>query len=52
MRMYVAIRDAFDGTRRLLEDYVREGRGDVKLHTVPDHGRVVRLLPRRIAGSS
>ena len=34
--VYVAIRDAFDTTRRLLEDYVREARGDVKLHTVPE----------------
>jgi ribosomal subunit interface protein len=48
--VYVAIRDAFDGTRRLLEDYVREGRGDVKLHTVPDHGRVARLLPAQDCG--
>ena len=40
--VYVAVRDAFDTTRRLLEDYTREARGDVKLHTVPDHGRVVR----------
>ena len=36
--VYVAIRDAFDTTRRLLEDHVREARGDVKLHAVPDHG--------------
>src|SRR6516162_503923 len=48
--VYVAIRDAFDTTRRLLEDYVREARGDVKLHAVPDHGRVVRLLPEQNCG--
>jgi ribosomal subunit interface protein len=48
--VYVAIRDAFDATRRLLEDHVRQGRGDVKLHTVPDHGRIVRLLPDRDCG--
>ena len=48
--VYVAIRDAFDATRRLLEDYVRQGRGDVKLHAVPDHGRIARLLPDRDCG--
>ncbi len=48
--VYVAIRDAFDTTRRLLEDHVREARGDVKLHTVPDHGRVARLLPEQNYG--
>jgi len=48
--VYVAIRDAFDATRRLLEDYVRERRGDVKLHMVPDHGWVVRLMPEQNCG--
>ena len=48
--VYVAIRDAFDATRRLLEDHVRKGRGDVKLHAVPDHGRIARLLPDRDCG--
>ena len=48
--IYVAIRDAFDTTRRLLEDYAREVRGDVKLHAVPDHGRVARLLPEQNCG--
>lgn len=48
--VYVAIRDTFDATRRLLEDYVREGRGGVKLHEVPDHGRIARLLPDRNCG--
>jgi ribosomal subunit interface protein len=43
--VYVAIRDAFDALRRLLEDHIREDRGDVKLHAVPDHGQVARLLP-------
>jgi ribosomal subunit interface protein len=41
---YVAVRDAFDAVRRLVEDYVRERRGEVKLHGVPDHGRVARLI--------
>jgi hypothetical protein len=43
-------RDAFDTTRRLLEDHVREARGDVKMHTVPDHGRIARLLPEQNCG--
>jgi ribosomal subunit interface protein len=47
---HVAVRDAFDAVRRLLEDYVRERRGDVKLHAVPDHGRVSRLLAERDCG--
>lgn len=41
--VYVAIRDAFDATKRQLEDYVREVRGKVKVHEPPPHGRVVRL---------
>jgi ribosomal subunit interface protein len=48
--VYVAIREAFDTTRRLLEDYAREARGDVKLHVVPDHGRIARLLPQQNCG--
>jgi ribosomal subunit interface protein len=43
--VYVAIRDAFDAAGRQLEDYVRKIRGRVKRHTVPDHGKVVRLYP-------
>ena len=35
---------------RLLEDHVREARGDVKLHAVPDHGRITRLLPEQDCG--
>ena len=46
----MAIRDSFDTTRRLLEDYVREARGNVKLHAVPDHGRIARLLPEQNCG--
>ena len=48
--VYVAIRDAFDTTRRLLEDYVREARGNVKLYAVPDHGLIARLLPEQNCG--
>lgn len=42
--LYVAIRDAFNAASRQLEDYVRKQRGDVKTHTGPDQGRVVRLF--------
>ena len=48
--VYVAIRDAFDAARRLLEDHVRERRREVKLHAVPDHGRIARLLPAQNCG--
>jgi ribosomal subunit interface protein len=30
--VYVALRDAFDSARRVLQDYAREQRGDVKHH--------------------
>jgi hypothetical protein len=32
---YVALRDAFDGMRRRIEDQVRVTRGDVKQHSAP-----------------
>ena len=48
--VYVAIRDAFDAARRVLEDHVRERRGEVKVHAVPDHGRIARLLPEQNGG--
>ncbi len=43
--LLVAIRDAFDAMRRQLEDYVRQHRGDVKVHEAPPHGRVSKLFP-------
>lgn len=39
----VAVREAFDATRRRLEDFAREQRGTVKAHEVPAHGEVVEL---------
>ena len=33
--VYVALRDAFDSTARQLEEVVREKRGDVKAHEMP-----------------
>ena len=41
--VFVALRDAFDAAKRQLEDVVREKRGDVKVHAVPQHGQIVRL---------
>jgi cold shock CspA family protein/ribosome-associated translation inhibitor RaiA len=40
--IWVAIRDAFDAARRQIEDHARIFRGEVKLHTAPDHGRIIR----------
>ena len=42
--VYVALRDAFDSAKRQLEEIARVKRGDVKVHEVPQHGTVVRLL--------
>ncbi len=41
----IAIRDAFDEARNLLEDYVRRRQGQVKAHRPIPHGRVARLFP-------
>lgn len=41
---HVAVRDAFDAAARQLQDHAREWRGDVKSHTEPPHGRVVKLF--------
>lgn len=40
----VAVRDAFDATRRQLEDHARTARGDIKTHETPSHGRIARLF--------
>jgi ribosome-associated translation inhibitor RaiA/cold shock CspA family protein len=40
----VAIRDAFDTVKRRLEDYVRQQRGQTKLHEPLVQGRVVQLF--------
>jgi len=42
--VYVALRDAFDSVARQLEEVVREQRGDVKVHDVPGHGTVKRII--------
>ncbi len=45
--IHVAIRDAFDATRRQLEDHVRRSRGQTKAHELPDYGRIARLFPEQ-----
>ncbi len=45
--IYVAVRDAFDAARRLIEDYERKRRGAVKHHETPPRARVVRLFPEK-----
>ena len=42
--VYVALRDAFDAAKRQLEEIVRLKRGDVKIHELPQHGKVARLF--------
>jgi len=42
--VYVALRDAFDSAKRQLEEIARLKRGDVKIHEVPQHGKIVRLF--------
>ena len=42
--IYVAMRDAFDAAARKLEDVARTQRGDVKVHEMPQHGKVTRLF--------
>jgi len=48
--VYVAIRDAFDATRRQLQEYARKRRGDVKQHEVPPHGSISSLSPEQNFG--
>jgi ribosomal subunit interface protein len=45
--LLVAIRDSFDAMRRRLEDYVRQHRGEVKIHESSPHGHVVKLFPEQ-----
>jgi cold shock CspA family protein/ribosome-associated translation inhibitor RaiA len=43
--LHAAVDDAFDDAQRVLEDYARRLRGDVKLRKAAPHGIVVKLLP-------
>lgn len=44
--VYVAVRDAFDAAQRRIEDFVRRRDHRNKVHEVPVHGRVARLMPQ------
>lgn len=46
----VAIREAFDTARRLLQDYARRQRLDVKTREAPPHARVSKLYPEKEYG--
>ncbi|HLG13056.1 MAG TPA: HPF/RaiA family ribosome-associated protein [Blastocatellia bacterium] len=46
----VAVREAFATARRLLQDYARRHRGQVKLHAREPHARVSRLFPDKRYG--
>jgi ribosomal subunit interface protein len=48
--VYVALRDAFNATRRRLQDHVNIRRGHVKSHDAPSHGRIRGLRPDRDFG--
>ena len=39
----VAVHQAFDVARRLVQDFAREQRGAIKTHDVPAHGQVVEI---------
>ena len=43
--LYVAIRDAFAAAQRRLKSYAAVQRNKTKIHEIPDHGRVIGLLP-------
>jgi cold shock CspA family protein/ribosome-associated translation inhibitor RaiA len=42
---HAAVDDAFDNAERLLHDYARKLRGDVKRQNAPPHGVVSKLFP-------
>ena len=48
--VYVALRDAFDATRRQLEDYARRRRGDTKVHPLLTAARVLQIFPAQDYG--
>ncbi len=43
--LYVAIRDAFAAAQRRLQSYAAVQRNETKVHEIPDHGRVISVLP-------
>ncbi len=47
---FVALRDAFDAAKRMLEDEIGLQRQDVKHHELPVHGRITRLDAKQRSG--
>ncbi len=43
--LYVAIRDAFAAAQRRLKSYAAVQKNKTKIHEIPDHGRIISLLP-------
>ncbi len=43
--IYVAIRDAFNAAKRVLQDYSRRQRREVKTHEIPPAGKIAALFP-------
>jgi len=48
--LHVAIRDAFDATRRRLQDHMRRLDGQMKQHEAPSIGHIVRVFAERDYG--
>ncbi len=48
--VYVALRDAFDAAKRILENKIQLKQQDVKCHEQPTHGRITRLDPVQGSG--
>lgn len=49
---FAAVDDSFDQATRMLEDYARKSRWDVKQHDGTPHGRVVKLIPGEGPGTA
>lgn len=43
--IYIAIRDAFKDSTRMLKEYCRTMHGEVKAHATENHGKVARMIP-------
>lgn len=50
MKIFIAIRDAFNAAARQLEDYARIQQGKIKTHDLQSTGTVIRLLPEKDHG--
>lgn len=43
--IYVALRDGFNHTERMLKEYRREQQGEVKSHPIENKGKIDRIIP-------